>query len=171
MGVVSVALFILSIAANTYVMVHKWGTEEMEFFLGLASVVFIGVGSLVLARTGGNRVGWVLSITGLAMVISGVAGVQADQGELIGDALGGALWLSFLFLVGLLMYWYPTGAPVSPRWRWLGWVGFVGEGINLTYVVSENLCAQETPGAVWPGWTTRSASPVCPTPSTGHCRG
>jgi hypothetical protein len=110
MNVLSVALLILGIAAYIYVVAHKWGTEEMEFFLGLASVVFIGVGSLVLARTGGNRVGWVLSITGLAMVLTGVAGVQADRGELIGDALGGALWLSF-FLVGSSCTGSPTGTP------------------------------------------------------------
>ena len=107
-----------------------------------AGVVFTTLGALILARTDGNRVGWVVSITGLALLASGVASYFAERGDLIAEALGGALWLSWFFLIGLLVFWFPTGQPVSPRWRWVGWMGFVAEGLSLTYLVSEQLCVE-----------------------------
>ena len=139
--IVAAFLLLLAVAAFVYLLFEDSQGEETGWPLGLAALLFVVVGSLVVARTGGNRVGWVLSATGLALLTSGVAGVQADQGGLVGDAIGGAMWLSWFFLVGLLMYWFPTGQPVSPRWRWIAWMGVIGEGFSLTYVVSDQLCA------------------------------
>jgi hypothetical protein len=53
--------------------------------------------------------------------------------------------LSWFVLVGLLMYWFPTGRPVSPRWRFLGWLGGAVLLLSLSYVVSDELCVAERP--------------------------
>jgi hypothetical protein len=111
-------------------------------FLLVAAVAFTAVGALILAKVPGNRVGWVVSATGLAILGSGVVGYLADRGSVAASAIGGALWLSWFFLVGSLMLWFPTGAPPSPRWRWVGWIGFAGLLISLTYVVADQVCVE-----------------------------
>ena len=115
-------------------------TDVGDLFLLLAAAVFTAVGALIIARSDGNRVGWVVSATGLAILGGAIPGYLSDQGGVVAIGVGGALWLSFLFLVGLLMLWFPTGRPLSPRWRWAGWTGFFFEAMSLTYVVSERVC-------------------------------
>jgi len=116
--------------------------DSSDVLLLLAGAGFTAVGALIGARTDGNRVGWVASATGLALLGSGVIGYWADRGWLAADAIGGALWLSWFFLVGLLMFWFPTGSALSPRWRWVGWVGLAVELVALTYIVSDQLCVE-----------------------------
>ena len=137
-----------------------------------AGAVFTALGSLILARTDGNRVGWVVSATGLALLASGVAAYLADRGSLIADSVGGALWLSFFFLVGLLVFWFPTGRPLSPRWRWVGWMGFVAEGLALTYVVSDQICVETIDGGACRAWVDNPIGiPGVPNPEFGELSG
>lgn len=121
------------------------GSEESDlsgYFLLAASAAFTLVGALIIARTDGNRVGWVSSAIGLALLGSGVVGYFSDQGDVAAGAIGGALWLSWFALTGLLMLWFPTGHPVSPKWRWVGWLGFLVLLTALTYVVSDQVCLE-----------------------------
>ena len=137
------ALLVLIIGAGLLgfmLIVDREVVDVGDLFLVLAAVVFTAVGALIVARSDGNRIGWVVSSTGLALLASGVLGFLADQGSVTASALGGALWFSFLFLVGLLMFWFPTGQPVSPRWRWVGWTGFLFEIVSLSAIVSEEFC-------------------------------
>jgi hypothetical protein len=136
-------VLIVGVGLLAFNLVAHWGSEEPDgVFLLLAGVAFTTVGALISARTDGNRVGWVASATGLSLLGSGVVGFWADQGWLAAGAIGGALWLSWFFLVGLLMYWFPTGEALSPRWRWVGWIGIASEILILTYIVSDQLCAE-----------------------------
>jgi hypothetical protein len=118
---------------------------QLDYLLLVSAGVFTIVGCLILIRTEGNRVGWVMSAIGLALFVGGVAAVLSDRGEPIAEAIGGAIWLSWFVLVGLLMYWFPTGRPVTPRWRFLGWWGMVVLLLSLSYVVSDQLCVDEGP--------------------------
>ena len=123
---------------------------DVDYLLVLAAVVFTVVGALILHRADGNRVGWVMAAAGLALFAGGVADVLAED-LLVGggqwvDAISGALWLSWLVLVGLLMYLFPTGRAVTPRWRWLGWLGMVLAAMSLSYVVSDQLCLEDGSG-------------------------
>ena len=119
---------------------------EFDYLLGLAAAVFTVVGALILHRADGNRVGWVMAAAGLALFAGGVTDALADllddRGQWVG-AISGALWLSWLVLVGLLMYLFPTGRAVTPRWRWLGWLGMVLAAMSLSYVVSDQLCLED----------------------------
>jgi len=113
--------------------------------------VFTLVGALILYRTDGNRIGWVMAAIGLSLFVGGVAAV-ADEESAIALAVGGALWLSWFVLLGLLVYWFPTGRPVTPRWRFLGWLALPMALISASYVVAERLCVEPAPGgdcAVW----------------------
>ncbi len=116
---------------------------QSDHLLVLAAVVFTIVGALILHRADGNRVGWVMAASGLALFAGGVADVLADllaDGGRWVEAISGALWLSWFVLVGLLMYLFPTGRAVTPRWRWVGWLGMVLAAMSLSYVVSDQLC-------------------------------
>jgi hypothetical protein len=145
--VVAALILALGVLMFAYLLLFDdYQGEETDWPLGVAALLFVVVGTLVVVRTGGNRVGWVLSATGLTLLGSGMVGIGADHGSLVAEAVGGALWLSWFFLVGLLMYWFPTGRPVSPRWRWIAWMGALGEVFSLSYVVSEQLCVESGGG-------------------------
>jgi len=157
----------------TYLLVADHAVDQSgDIVLLVAGAVFTALGALILARTDGNRVGWVVSVTGLALLGSGVAGYFADRGNLIAESLSGTLWLSWFFLVGLLVFWFPTGRPLSPRWRWVGWIGFVGEGLALTYVVSDQTCLETSEGGTCQVWVDNPIGiPGVPNPEFGELSG
>ena len=105
--IVGVAFFLRPRSADS----DYYRGEETQWPLGDSPLGRVRRGRRTVGRpwTGGHRVGWILSATGLALLISGAAGLQADEGDLVGEAVGGA-WLTWFFLVGLLMYWFPTWA-------------------------------------------------------------
>ncbi len=146
-------LLILLFGAGCFVFiaVNPAQGAQLDYLLVLSAVVFATVGSLILHRTDGNRVGWVMAATGLALFAAGVAAILADRGEAVAAAIGGAVWLSWFVLVGLLMYWFPTGRPVSPRWRGVGWLGVILAVMSLSYIVSGELCLSDGPAGceVW----------------------
>lgn len=116
---------------------------ELDPLLLVSAVAFILVGAMILNRTDGNRVGWVLAAIGLALFTAAVSAVLTDRGEVVAGAIGGAIWLSWFVLVGFLMFWFPTGRPLTPRWRWLGWWGLAVGVMSLSYVVSAQLCLED----------------------------
>lgn len=138
---------ILLIGAGCLVFIAVNGARgaQLDYLLMLSAVVFATVGSLILHRTDGNRVGWVMAATGLALFAAGVAAILSDRGTPVAAAIGGAVWLSWFVLVGLLMYWFPTGRPVSSRWRGVGWLGLILAVMSLSYVVSGELCVTDGP--------------------------
>ncbi|MEX1133250.1 MAG: hypothetical protein WED83_00215 [Acidimicrobiia bacterium] len=157
----------------TFLLVVDHAVDQSgDVMLLFAGAVFTVLGALILARTDGNRVGWVVSVTGLALLASGVAGYFADEGNLIAESLSGALWLSWFFLVGLLVFWFPTGRPLSPRWRWIGWIGFLGEGLSLTYIVSDQICLETSDGGICQVWVDNPIGiPGVPNPEFGELSG
>ncbi len=100
-----------------------FGSEAVMF--GLASLLFTGLGSLIILRVPGNRLGWVISAAGLTILGSGVAGQLSDLGVVAVLGFGGALWMSTIALLGFLTLWFPTGRPPTPRWRWIEWFGYL----------------------------------------------
>lgn len=140
-------LLVLTVGAGCIVFIVSNAAAglQLDYLLVVSAAVFTVVGSLILYRTEGNRVGWVMAAIGLSLFISGVATNLADQGHLIADAVGGAVWLSWFVLLGLLVYWFPTGRPVSPRWRFLGWLAIPLVVITASYLVAEELCVGSGP--------------------------
>ncbi len=157
----------------TFLLVVDHAVDQSgDVVLLFAGAVFTVLGALILARTDGNRVGWVVSVTGLALLAGGVAGHFGERGNLIAGSVSGALWLSWFFLVGLLVFWFPTGLPLSPRWRWIGWMGFVGEGLSLTYIVSDQVCLEPSETGTCQVWADNPIGiPGVPNPEFGELSG
>lgn len=107
-------------------------------FIPLALITMTGwatVGALLASRNPTNPIGWLLIAFGVGFLLIGLAdewstyALQTNPGGL---ALG-SFWawisnwffLAFVAAVPLMLLLYPTGAVLSPRWRWVIW-GIVG---------------------------------------------
>ncbi len=108
---------------------------------GLASLLFTGLGCLILVRVPGNRVGWVISLAGLTLAASAIAGQLSELGVTVVLGVGSALWMSTFALLGFLMLWFPTGRTPTRRWLWAEWLGYLmlGAAIFLS-LFSERFC-------------------------------
>jgi hypothetical protein len=117
--------------------------DDITFLV--AALFLDGLGALIVWKANGNRVGWVFSAIGISILVSGIAGILADdKGWIVFDALAGASWLSWFVGVALLILWFPTGKVHSPRWLWVQWVAFALLGFTFfTYLFSENMCVTD----------------------------
>lgn len=120
------------------------GAQPDDFLpFGAMSLLFTGLGAVILARVPGNRVGWVVAAPGVTVLASGVAQALTDQGVDALRGLSAALYFSTFAALGFLMLWFPTGEPPTPRWRWVGWLGFLAVAvIVLLSLFSERHCVE-----------------------------
>jgi hypothetical protein len=117
--------------------------------------LFLVLGQLVLWKAAGNRIGWVFSSIGLMFLGAALAGSLAAEGSLAFEAIGGALWLGWIALIGTLVLWFPTGQVPSPRWLWLQWVGFgVLAVIVVAYTFTGQLCVDGSDSGGCAVWAT-----------------
>jgi hypothetical protein len=98
----------------------------------LPIVGFASVGALLASRRPGNPIGWIFSAAGLGIALAWFAAEYATRAlvEQPGSLPGG-LWLAWLsdwlfapafyFAGVLLLLLFPTGRPLSPRWRYVVW--------------------------------------------------
>lgn len=138
----AIGLLLTGAACLTSIVLDRDSGLGDEPLLVLAAAAFTVVGALILYRTDGNRVGWVMAATALSLFVGAVADNVSGRGELVAQAVGGALWLGWFVLLGLLLYWFPTGRPVSPRWRFLGWLAVALALVCASYLVAERLCIE-----------------------------
>lgn len=110
------------------------------------SLSFSLVGALIIARRPGHVIGWLLLLIGLPLALEQVGLQYATYTFLTrpgslpwGDLV---IWLTFSSWgmayggIALLVLLFPTGRPLSPRWRWVGWlvVAATGGWVGLTYI-------------------------------------
>lgn len=108
----------------------------------IPGLAFIGLGALIVWRTDAYRIGWLLGAMGLSVMAAGVAGGFSEMGYVVGEAIGGAFWLSWILAIGLLIAWFPTGRVVSPRWIWLERAFFAVIAVTFfLYAFSGEVCA------------------------------
>ena len=101
---------------------------------GLAVVVYVGAGRLIVSRVPGNAVGWLLGLTGLSLAASllteqyALYGLAAAPGSLPAARLAGwgsgklaALTVALLFFLIVL---FPDGRLPSRQWRPVLWAMF-----------------------------------------------
>jgi two-component system NarL family sensor kinase len=99
----------------------------------LTQLAFATLGALIVTRHPAHRLGWLLCAIGLAGAVDSFAGYYALDALLVapGTLPGGlaAGWLQswdWMVGVGLLLFFlpllFPTGRPLSARWRILGWL-------------------------------------------------
>jgi hypothetical protein len=98
-------------------------------FTALIPLVFSIVGALILSRQPRNPIGWLLMLPSLAILVdlfikSQISGVTVPPPNpsvllVLAAYLANALWLLVVFPVFLIVLLFPTGRPLSPRWRWV----------------------------------------------------
>lgn len=135
----SVALVAGALGLAAFAVLDGDATAD-EMLLGLAAFVFVVVGALILYRSDGNRVGWVMTGIGVALLLSGLLDALANGGSVVAGAVGGAIWLTWFVLLGLLVFWFPDGKPASQRWGLLVWLGVPIGLLAASYVVAGEIC-------------------------------
>jgi len=95
----------------------------------LIPLVFTFVGALILSRRTQNVIGWLLMLPmpaylGILLIQSQITGVMAPPPDpsvlFIASVLfSNTLWIFVVFPIFLIALLFPTGRPLSPRWRWV----------------------------------------------------
>lgn len=109
------------------------GNVEELLYYGLPTV-YTALGSLIIIRRGGHRIGWLLWALGTLNMVSAVAQVMipAEPPASLSIALLLALiweplswWIGLLLPLLLLLFLFPSGRFLTARWRWAGAVASV----------------------------------------------
>jgi hypothetical protein len=137
--------------------------------IGVISLVFGCVGSLIVSRQPANAIGWVFCGVGLAGAVAGSSAVYAEL------SLPGWVWATWLSTwagglifsaVPLVLMLFPDGKPLSPRWRVGVWaaaialIGLVGHDAFAPGLLEESdiinpagIDSLEVLTEVWLGWS------------------
>jgi hypothetical protein len=107
-------------------------TYRIGWFLGhLSAFAYVTVGAVVVSRRPGNVIGWLCCAIGLAQILAGFGGQQAQSvlaadpsygtGWVVLYSLGELCWELSWALLALLLLLFPTGRLPSRRWRPVAW--------------------------------------------------
>jgi hypothetical protein len=122
------ALFLALIVAGGVVTVLGPASEADLFFVAVVGYAFVG--ALIAGRHPGNPIGWLLLVTGILLAL----GALIDANLMLDDAPARAVsaWLSdwtwyvWLTCAGIFLpLLFPTGRPLSRRWRRVLWLGVI----------------------------------------------
>jgi hypothetical protein len=147
------------------------GVTGEDVLAWLVFAGFVGVGTLIVTRRPGNRVGWLmvaggaLWAVGLAALDVAYRGIVTAPGSVPAAsvwALGGASMRGvgwYLLTIGVPMV-FPDGRLAGPRWRWLPWLLVVvvtGSVVDTLTAPGANLSQLGAwrnpialPAALWP---------------------
>jgi hypothetical protein len=122
------ALFVGLIITNLLVILLGPSGEDDLFFVAVGGYAFVG--ALVASRQPGNAVGWILLAIGIALTLGTLADANLLSRTAPARGLSGWLsewvWYVWLTLAGIFLpQLFPTGRPLSQRWRPALWLGIV----------------------------------------------
>lgn len=139
--VVTGAVLLLTLIVQTALgSEHHWGETA---FYGGALAYFLVLGTVLIWRVPGNRIGWIFALMAAALGVAGVSGSVDSQAGALFNAIGSAAWMGWLGAIFLLLILYPTGHFLGGLWRWAGWLtlALVTFGV-LGTLFSEELCIE-----------------------------
>jgi len=129
-------------------------SNDLEFGILIALALVGLISGLLVAKRPDHPISWLLTATALAGGIAGVSALTLPPGlteltwwQSVLAIVSGPAWYTVLYAVLLLIpLLFPTGAPPSPRWRWVGWLGGFGLGVMaLLWMVQEAFCTDWDP--------------------------
>ena len=126
----------------------------------LIPVVFAGAGGLIVSKQSGNVIGWLLIIVAAILPLDALtAYMLGNIGEPPPDppfllylavVFSQAGWLLLIFPTLFIALLFPTGKPLSPRWRWVAGYGL---GLMLFFwslgFVARDYAPNESYGLTW----------------------
>jgi hypothetical protein len=127
-------VFLVLVVAGAVVTLVGPAPDEDLFFVAVLGFAFVG--ALVASRQPGNPIGWLLLATGIILAL----GALVDASLMLDDApaRGLSAWLSdwtwfiWLALAGIFLpLLFPTGRPLSPRWRRVLWLGVLSLALSV----------------------------------------
>jgi hypothetical protein len=118
--------FVALILTNFLVILLGPSGEGDLFFVAVGGYAFVG--ALVASRQPANAVGWILLAIGIALTLGTLADANLLSKTAPARGLSGWLsewvWYVWLTLAGVFLpQLFPTGRPLSPRWRPVLWLG------------------------------------------------
>lgn len=104
---------------------------EDDFFITVMlwlSPLFAFLAALIATRVPGNSIAWLLLAVGLTVPVAALVSLAipaeppTDPSILLGLALLAVegSWMGFIFPILLVLFLFPTGTFLTPRWRWAG---------------------------------------------------
>jgi hypothetical protein len=109
-------------------------------------VAYVVVGAAIVSRLPRNTVGWLLLIPGVAAIAPATAAALGDRPDQLAEPatevtallfLGlwasNFTWLFVFFPVILLLALFPTGRPLTSRWRWHTWTVLAMAAVLLVW--------------------------------------
>jgi MFS family permease len=126
------AAFALWVPTRSLEVSEVSGRRASELGFIVAFLAYTAVGSLIVSRRFGNRVGWIFLAVGLIFELGLLAQSYAVYAlRFASDSPPGGSWAGLFadllpvaaFAFGtLLLLWYPTGKPLSSRWSYVAWL-------------------------------------------------
>lgn len=101
----------------------------------LTAILFSILGALIVVRTDGNRIGWLMLLLGFALADPFRTFIEFNSASLLGElssvlyfAVWSQGWFFFLIIytVFLIILYFPDGHPPTPRWNWVVIIAFLG---------------------------------------------
>jgi signal transduction histidine kinase len=145
---------VFGLVATTSVVVLRSGGElDLDVLLGLVVVAMIA--GIMLARRPHHPISWVLSGTAISGAVAAVSAAalpgevsDAPRWQVVLGVMDGPARIVFLFtLLCLVPLLFPTGAPPSPHWRWVAWVGISDTVVlSFLFMFQEELCTDISDG-------------------------